>query len=343
MTGIRLSGVCPDTDISLVCSSLQKFRAAAKLGHREAQWVAEVTEGMGEDEWVNIESLRRVFEEEDTPLGWYLAGRLSAKCSRHRFLCFKKSSEGGCLWGQVEYVDYIRVGVYNEVEPDVEKALKMWEEAAVENNALALDHLGYWYRYWGGRDIQKARFYFQLAAERGVEHPQRQYAEMCLKGDGGASNWIEAVKWSAKLYGYTGGFWGIARTAMEAWSSQTKYQSGDLTRLVINDEIEWSGDLTRLVLEIGKGMYWHMDGDYHNPKGEIAEFAEKCLDYYCDAMDLQQQSLLLFLLFWKKKTAGLKDVGKMIAEVVWQGRYECVVTEFEPNRRRSARLKRLKK
>ena len=76
-------------------------------------------------------------------------------------------------------------------------------------------------------------------------------------------------------------------------------------------------------------LYWFQDGTWKwNDQDETEQrFGVKCLDYYCETMELQQESIFLFLLFWNK-TTGVKGPGRMIGQMVWEGRYDCLVKEF---------------
>jgi len=71
-------------------------------------------------------------------------------------------------------------------------------------------------------------------------------------------------------------------------------------------------------MHMGKGMYWH---DY--PTAPITLF----YNYYCENIDIQQESLYLFLLIWKT-FFGPKDVGTLIAKYVWKDRYNFPILKF---------------
>ena len=46
-------------------------------------------------------ALKEAFAKTEEPLGWYFAGKFSVP--RKAFDFYKKSAEGGCSWGQVEW------------------------------------------------------------------------------------------------------------------------------------------------------------------------------------------------------------------------------------------------
>jgi hypothetical protein len=58
------------------------------------------------------------------------------------------------------------------------------------------------------------------------------------------------------------------------------------------------------------------------------EFCNRCLDYYCSSVELQQKSIVTFLLFWNRATGGIKGPGQMIGKMVWEGREEILVESF---------------
>jgi hypothetical protein len=58
-------------------------------------------------------------------------------------------------------------------------------------------------------------------------------------------------------------------------------------------------------------------------------FARQCLDYYCCCVELQQESIIMFLLFWNRTAEGVKVLGQMIGRMVWEAREENVVKSFE--------------
>ena len=100
-------------------------------------------------------------------------------------------------------------------------------------------------------------------------------------------------------------------------------------------------------MEIGKGLYWYQYkslswGWGYNKKKE-EEFGVKCLDYYCETIEPQQEAIFLFLLFWNE-TTKVKGPGQMIGQMVWEERYDCLVKEFGEEESEEGRgVKRLKK
>jgi hypothetical protein len=57
-------------------------------------------------------------------------------------------------------------------------------------------------------------------------------------------------------------------------------------------------------------------------------FGNRCLDFYCSCVALQQKSIFMFLWYWNR-TTGVKGPGQMIAQMVWEGREDKLVKGFE--------------
>merc|ERR1711991_1302711 len=120
---------------------------------------------------------------------------------------------------------------------------------------------------------------------------------------------VQAVYWGSGEG--DSAFWWTLEDAAKAWKDKA---FGDL-----------GCHFDRLAMEIGKGLYWYQYGtEGWNERDErTKEFVIKCLDYYRETIELQQEAIFLFLLFWNK-TTGVKEPGRMIGEMVWEGRYDCL-------------------
>jgi hypothetical protein len=70
---------------------------------------------------------------------------------------------------------------------------------------------------------------------------------------------------------------------------------------------------------------------------EINKFELQCLDLFISNAEMQQQSLLLFLLFWKQNW-GVKDVGRLIAQRVWNDRTKNLIFVCEKNEKKEIRI-----
>jgi hypothetical protein len=80
---------------------------------------------------------------------------------------------------------------------------------------------------------------------------------------------------------------------------------------------------------LGWGLYWY---EYESVSCDVREtvkgFYEQCLDYYCSCVELQQKSVVEFLLCWNQ-IVGVKDVGVLIGKMVWAGREDNLVKMFD--------------
>jgi hypothetical protein len=93
-------------------------------------------------------------------------------------------------------------------------------------------------------------------------------------------------------------------------------------------------DFNQLCYSLGWGLYWYRYGskEWKSQDYGIRSFGKHCLDYYCSCVELQQKSILTFLLFWNRTTGRAKEPGRMIAQMVWEGRETGVLLDFGPKR-----------
>jgi hypothetical protein len=227
----------------------------------------------------------------------------------------KKSAEGGCSWGQVEYGWYFNSGG-GFVEKE-EKAFEEWlEKAAKQNNVLAMDWLGFWFES-DGEDIWKAVPLYRSAAELGWKQAMGNFARMLAKGKGCAKDWRQAAIWSAKANNLTF----FCCVFCDAYQETRQGSS--------------AREFDRLCYSLGWGVYWYVSGvkEWNRLDYDEDEFGRRCpeyhtcLDYYCSCVELQQKSIFTFLLFWNQ-TVGIKDVGVMIGKRVWEDREDNMVKSF---------------
>jgi hypothetical protein len=93
-------------------------------------------------------------------------------------------------------------------------------------------------------------------------------------------------------------------------------------------------------------MFWYQyesEKWWKHQSGENKAFGNRCLDYYCSCVELQQKSIFTFLFGWNRATAGVKGPGQMIAQMVWEGREDNVVKMFEESGGEEPETKRIKK
>jgi TPR repeat protein len=304
--------------------SFARFERAAAKGHEQSIWIRRVVKDVKMEKGALIEA----FAKTEEPLGWYFAGELSD--GREGFEFHKKSAEGGCSWGRVKYGNYFDRGEF--VEKDETVYVEWLENAMNQNNPDAMDRLGDWFR-GKGNDKEKAVVYYRGAAELGWKDAMLSLVEMLRLGDGCVNDLRQAAIWSAK--GDSGVFWELLRDASGA------LEGG------VTDDLDY--DFNQLCYALGWGLYWYQHGRYQHGSEDWNEqddkdqgFGNRCLDFYCSCVELQQKSIFTFLLCWNRMT-GVKGPGQMIAEMVWEAKEDNVVETLEEPQRRSNRLKRIKK
>ena len=141
---------------------------------------------------------------------------------------------------------------------------------------------------------------------------KRKMGRMYHLGEGLDLDLVQAVYWDSELGSET--FWAILRNA---------------ARVDISLVDAFGCDLSRLAMELGKGLYWyHFETPLWRRRMDIGKkLGTKCLEYYCELIDLQQEAIFLFLLFWNE-TTGVKGPGQIIGQMVWKGRCDCLVKYF---------------
>jgi hypothetical protein len=302
-----------------------RFERAAAKGHKESIWILSVVKDVEMEE----SALKEAFAKTEEPLGWYFAGELSKpEYCEEQFDFFRKSAEGGCSWGQVWYGRFFHTGYGWNVEKDEKIYLEWLEKAANQNNPWAMYWLGDWFR-GKGDDAEKAVAYYRAAAELDSEMSMVYLSKMLRDGEGCAKDLRQAVIWGAKG-DYIAKFRGIRNEVRLLSEDETNENLGC--------------DFDELCYSLGWGFYWHQYGS-ENWKYQTDEeklFYERCLDYYCSCVELQQESIFTFLLCWNR-TTGVKPPGQMIAEMVWEEREDNLVKPFEKPTSKSTTLKRIKK
>jgi hypothetical protein len=138
---------------------------------------------------------------------------------------------------------------------------------------------------------------------------------MLRAGEGCGKDLGQAAIWSAKS-DRVRVFWDVLEAGRRAFQKETTEDLGS--------------DSNQLCYSIGWGLYWYVYGSetWNKQSDEKKLFGERCLDYYCCCIELQRESIFTFLLCWKQ-SVGVKDVGHMIGKMVWDGREDNFVKEFE--------------
>jgi TPR repeat protein len=299
------------------------FERAAAKGHEESIWIGNVVKDVEMEE----NALREAFVKTDEPLGWWFVGMLSSEM-RESHECYKKSAEGGCSWGQVQYAQYFEIG--DVVEQDDKVSEEWLEKAANQRNPQAMVVLSDRCRNTDEGGVKKALSYCRAAVELGWESPMDSLAEMLRDGEGCAKDSRQAVIWSAKGE-YSTVFWELLEEAHGV------FESGATEKL--------DCEINQLCYSLGWGGYWYLYGseDWIEQDDEDRAFGERCMDFYSSCVELQQKSIFTFLLCWNRTTGGVKGPGQMIAQMVWEGQEENLVGEFEQSDGEESETKRIKK
>jgi TPR repeat protein len=205
----------------------------------------------------------------------------------------------------VGYGRYFKEGRGGFVPKDQKVYLELLEQAANKGNPCAMHWLG------DTEDEDKAVRHYHAAAELGWKGSMDALAEMWRNGIRGEKNLPRAVGWAANGDDWDV-FWMILRHARRAFETE-----------------KLDGDFDQLCYSLGWGLYWYQYGTVY--WDEVQEknraFACRCLYFYCACVELQQKSILTFLLCWNR-TVGVKDVGVLIGKKVWEGREDILVKPF---------------
>lgn len=265
------------------------FRSIAAKGHEESRWALDVADSTNRPE-----DMIDAFIKTNCGMGFFWAACLALQFSWVRSMeLAKRSCDAGCSWGMVFYVQ------------DSDQRTELLEKACLQNNPIALFFAGMEHECLLNMD--KAYICYKRAAELGCDIACQKMAELCRCN----KEIVQAIRWASQswsqfdvVFGY-GIFW-------------TLYEQSS------NDN---ANDCE--IMEVGKALYWNAHGvKDEQPKHLCDVFYNPCIDYYCSCMDLQQESLLVFLLCWNNLT-GVKDMGRCIAKIVWEQRYECLITKFK--------------
>jgi TPR repeat protein len=293
-----------------IAESFRLFQQAAARGHEESMWILEVLEDV-EIEW---SAWKDAFAKTEKPLGFYFAGHYSYDEERSDLI--KKSAEGGCSWGQVLYAFFF--------DDDEEPYFEWMEKAAKQSNPCAMDELGHWWlNVIESDDIEKAFSYFRASVGLGWSLSAHTLARAFQQGEGCEQDLRQAAIFSLK-----------AKNAV---------LFNDMLNSV-QEEGAKDCDVIQLCYTLGSGMYWYFykseQWDKFDDKGRV--FGERCLDFYCSCVELQQKSIFTFLLCWNR-TTGVKGPGQIIAQMVWEERADNLTKAFEENDGDEAEMKKIKK
>jgi hypothetical protein len=199
--------------------------------------------------------------------------------------------------------------------------LEWLEKAANQNNPRALYWLGDWFRLSGGIYTERAVSYYQAAATLEWKDSMYFLAYMLKTGSGCPKDLNQAVIWSVK-----GGKEGYGTVFLEfLGEGKRAFEEGTTQDL--------DGDFDQLCYALGLGLYWYQNEMWANlgRSHKAKLFRSHCLDHYCSCVELPQESIFAFLLCWNRAT-GVKGLGQVIAQMVWEGRETNLLRKFEEKR-----------
>jgi hypothetical protein len=306
---------------NLIDDSADLLRRAAAMGHEEAIWILSVMKG---GNWWRRALMKR-FEKRETPLAYYLCGKLSTEIARATDF-WKKSAEGGCTWGQVAYGLCLQ---------DQGEKIRWLEKAAGDSNPAAFVALGNYFEE-EENDEEKAVGYYRAAAELGWKASLKPLAWALTE----LGDLRQAIIWAAK-------------DEKNAWKN--RYDRGTFWTLFdriskaffLGKDEYCDCDFNGLCYSLGWGLYWYMYsdrrwgpgrgaayrtreaqliGDWEDKKGK--SFRDHCCNYYSSCVQLQRKSIFTFLWCWNR-TTGVKEPGRMIAQFVWNAREDNLVKHID--------------
>jgi hypothetical protein len=278
------------------------FEEAAAKGHESAQMILKTVEAFGED--IASEDINSAFGGLEDPLAWVFAGDFCQYSSSARFDFYRRSAEAGCSEGQVSYADYFtKYGADGFVVKSEEVYVEWLEKAANQNNTRAMAALAYFYEQKG--DFNLMWDFLLTAAELGNLHSMARIGSGYERGVGRPADLCEAMRWYFK------------------GNQKRAYR---IVRDILEGKMEICGNVDQFSYCLGAGLYWHGHGMpmYNRLPLETRAVLEKMLEFYCLNVGLQQQSLLTFLMFWNRRS-NVKQVGSIIAKMVWNEREENLI------------------
>jgi TPR repeat protein len=280
------------------------FEEAAAKGHESALMILKTVERFGKD--IGIEDISSAFRKLEDPLAWVFAGDFCEYTSSARFHFYRRSAEAGCSEGQVCYADYFTNYGADGFVVKSEKVYVEWlEKAANQNSTRAMAALAYFHEKNGNLKVMWE--FLMAAAELGNLQSMARIGSGYERGVGKPADLCEAMRWYFK--------------------GNKETRAYRIVREILEGKMEiCGGNVDRFCYCLGAGLFWHGHGMpmYNRQPLETTAVLEQALEYYCLNVDLQQESLLTFLMFWNRRS-NVKQVGSIIAKMVWNEREDKLI------------------
>lgn len=302
------------------------FEKSASKGNEESQWICSVLAPFKAEKKYDKTALKMAFAKTNCPRGWFWTAMFCDENSWERFICLKTSAEGGYKWAEALYGRY-----YFSKGGFVERNGKTFTE---------------WLKKSMAQECPLAMQIYIETCKRGIDDElikiiRRRFNGICAR-------WIPLVKHFAKLVSKNEGKMHLVeaiRASVYSGCIDIFKECISKTQIAINTQtlVDLKCSVDYVTMEIGYSLYWFLyDTNLWQAKDkEEKYFTEKCLAYYCDAMDLQQHSVLFFMHFWNNVT-GIKDIGRKIGKMVWFERYKNLLIKFGEKMPKKKSFKKLK-
>jgi TPR repeat protein len=124
------------------------------------------------------------------------------------------------------------------------------------------------------KEYEKVLSYYRVAALLGWKGSMRELGNTSNNGHGCAKDLRLAVIWYAR----GAEDYGFLRVLNEA---RIAFEEGTTQDL--------NCDFDKLCYSLGWGLYWYMHGtaDWERQRNNIMAFGDRCLDYYCEIVELR--------------------------------------------------------
>jgi hypothetical protein len=282
---------------------------ARSTGHRDSAWMLQILQQMKDID--DEEGVTAAFANTNDPRGLLIAALRNFDFQHPtRYRKIQKAAAAEYAWAYQVLGSYYRDGVF--VAQNVGTYVSYLEKGALVNNPSCLHWLGEY--YYNLNDLPKARKCFLEGAKLGWVDSMNRMAEFCYYGLGGERDLKAVIYYGGKVY------------LSDSFHFDRIF--GNILTWKKAGAPEYD---VYLAYELGRALYFDV---YHESLFKYNQkysggFAEKCLDFYCDNIDLTQSAIVTFLAFWKQRGMN-RDVGILIGKMVWSQRDVLLISKINP-------------